>query len=315
MGDLQGGAKATLYGTHGRSQPILKFRFPYSLRTVAFHRRWVVTDLRATLGTVQTTVQSTLDLYPTARPPIGESGSKKPSPAEQSAAAAHQIDQTVKESPLHTRKQPGHTLAIHPTPPSMSRVTSVLHRTTTTLRILDKMPTLCTSRPTVVAVAVQYTLSRGSESKAHRQHGVCEPRGLRQPPHHPDGHHSQNNHSQQNNHSHTPNTNGQPQMNNTNSGAPKRKRSYPDEYDQPNSSAYHNHAASQPTACTENVPARERKRTRSRPEPRSASQPTATENVPARERKWTRSRTMAPRTIIVVVGISIEKGTTFQCHR
>lgn len=50
-------------------------------------------------------------------------------------------------------------------------------------------------------------------------------------------HHSHNNHSQ-NNHSHTANTNSQ-QMNN---GVPKRKRSYPDEYDQPNSSAYHNHA-------------------------------------------------------------------------
>ncbi|KAI4254775.1 MAG: hypothetical protein L6R42_007045 [Xanthoria sp. 1 TBL-2021] len=52
-----------------------------------------------------------------------------------------------------------------------------------------------------------------------------------------DTHHSHSNHSQ-NNHSHTANTNNQ-QMNN---GVPKRKRSYPDEYDQPNSSAYHNHA-------------------------------------------------------------------------
>ncbi|KAL8859529.1 MAG: hypothetical protein Q9178_003928 [Gyalolechia marmorata] len=45
-------------------------------------------------------------------------------------------------------------------------------------------------------------------------------------------------HHSQNNHSHTPN--GQP-LTTTNNGAPKRKRSYPDEYDQPNSSTYHNH--------------------------------------------------------------------------
>ncbi|KAL8929376.1 MAG: hypothetical protein Q9172_000549 [Xanthocarpia lactea] len=45
-------------------------------------------------------------------------------------------------------------------------------------------------------------------------------------------------HHSQNNHSHTPN--GQ-LLTTTNNGAPKRKRSYPDEYDQPNSSTYHNH--------------------------------------------------------------------------
>ncbi|KAL8660222.1 MAG: hypothetical protein Q9226_000024 [Calogaya cf. arnoldii] len=53
--------------------------------------------------------------------------------------------------------------------------------------------------------------------------------------------HPHDTHHLQNNHTHTPNNNSQP-MNSTNNGPPKRKRSYPDEYDQQNNSAYHNHA-------------------------------------------------------------------------
>ncbi|KAL8731265.1 MAG: hypothetical protein Q9166_003489 [cf. Caloplaca sp. 2 TL-2023] len=48
-------------------------------------------------------------------------------------------------------------------------------------------------------------------------------------------HHLQNNHP----HTHTPTSQ---QSHSTNNGVAKRKRSYPDEYDQPNNSAYHNHA-------------------------------------------------------------------------
>ncbi|KAI4238530.1 MAG: hypothetical protein L6R40_005699 [Gallowayella cf. fulva] len=52
--------------------------------------------------------------------------------------------------------------------------------------------------------------------------------------------HDSTHHSQTNNHSHTASSQ-QPNHTNNNS-APKRKRSYPDEYEQANSSAYHNHA-------------------------------------------------------------------------
>ncbi|KAL8836678.1 MAG: hypothetical protein Q9205_002679 [Flavoplaca limonia] len=94
-----------------------------------------------------------------------------------------------------------------------------------------------TERPKSPAPIAPAHIEKGSiqhERRPSPPHGAAEDRPLPAYPHPHDTHHLPNNHP------HTPSSNGQ-QMNNMNNGVPKRKRSYPDDYDQPNSSAYHNH--------------------------------------------------------------------------